>query len=125
MERHSDQVWLDYSKSHKTQALLDRAQRITGLPKEVVSGEESLQVLRYGKLGHYSCHYDSPPSHIPDGQLVRLGTASLVFVHFGFASLVFSLADCAFVHSNIYSVGLAGDYALSIHFFCLLFFLDC
>ena len=32
----------------------------------------------------------------------------------GFASLGFSLADCAFVHSNIYSVGLAGDDALSI-----------
>jgi len=76
MERHSDQVWLGYNIS-QAHSVLHRAQKITGLPKAVVSGEASLQVLHYGKQGHYSCHYDSPPSHIPDGRVVRLGTMAI------------------------------------------------
>jgi hypothetical protein len=76
MERYSDQVWLEYGKN-STEPLLERAQKITGLPRTVVSGETSLQVLHYGKLGHYSCHYDSPPSHIPNGQIVRIGTLAV------------------------------------------------
>jgi hypothetical protein len=76
MERHSDQVWLQYNAS-QTKPVLHRAAKITGLPKAVVAGEGSLQVLHYGKLGHYSCHYDSPPSHIPSGQVVRLGTMAV------------------------------------------------
>lgn len=76
MERHSDQVWLRYNSSH-TKSLLHRAEKITGLPQAVVAGESAMQVLHYGKLGHYSCHYDSPPSQIPNGQVVRLGTLAV------------------------------------------------
>lgn len=76
MQRHSDQAWLPYNSS-TTQAVAHRAEKITGLPNAIVTGEQALQVLHYGKLGHYSCHYDSPPSHIPSGTVVRLGTMAV------------------------------------------------
>jgi hypothetical protein len=77
MQRHSDQVWLPWA-NNKTKQVVERAAKITGLPKSIVSGEfGGLQVLHYSKLGHYSCHYDSPPSHIPDGRVVRLGTMAV------------------------------------------------
>lgn len=76
MQRHSDVVWLGYD-DNKTKPIVERAVKITGLPEGIVAGETGLQVLHYGKLGHYSCHYDSPPSHIPDGRVVRLATMAV------------------------------------------------
>lgn len=79
MQRHSDQVWLEYNRTD-TQRLVRRAANLTGLPDAVVAGEKKMQVLHYGKRGHYSCHWDTPPDHCPNGPVVRLGTMVL-FLH--------------------------------------------
>jgi hypothetical protein len=76
MQRFSDQVWLKYNRTD-TQRLVRRAGEITGLPEVVVSGESAMQVLHYGKLGHYSCHWDTPPDQCPKGPIMRLGTMVL------------------------------------------------
>lgn len=79
MQRHSDQVWLSYNQTD-TQKLVHRAAKLTGLPDKVVAAEKYMQVLHYGKRGHYSCHWDTPPDHCPHGPVVRLGTMVL-FLH--------------------------------------------
>jgi len=76
MQRYSDQVWLKYQKN-ATQRHVRRAAKITGLRENVVAGETAMQVLHYGKRGHYSCHWDSPPDHCPNGPITRLGTMVL------------------------------------------------
>jgi len=80
MQRYSDQVWMKYDRND-TARLVRRAAQITGLPEPVVSGEPGgMQVLHYGKRGHYSCHWDTPPDHCPYGPVMRFGTMAL-FLH--------------------------------------------
>ena len=75
-DRYSSQTWLSYEAPLLRQ-LLVRAQAVTGLPAEVVNASEMLQVVRYPRLGHYSCHHDSSPDMI-DAGLIRLGTLGVV-----------------------------------------------
>lgn len=76
MQRYSDQVWLRY-KRNDTKKLVRRAAEITSLSEGIVEGETAMQVLHYGKLGHYSCHWDTPPDQCPNGPVTRLGTMVL------------------------------------------------
>ncbi|XP_068679566.1 transmembrane prolyl 4-hydroxylase-like [Montipora foliosa] len=39
--------------------MIDRVEKLTQLPREMVEGAESLQVVKYDKYGHYHAHYDS------------------------------------------------------------------
>jgi len=71
--RHSLQKWLPY-ESTETEQLVPRARRLTQLTESIES--EELQVLRYPRLGHYSCHHDSSPDSIEEGY-ARLATLAL------------------------------------------------
>jgi hypothetical protein len=95
MQRHSDQIWLAYNRTD-TQKLVQRASNLTGLPNKAVAAEKYMQVLHYGKRGHYSCHWDTPPDHCPNGPVVRLGTMVL-FLHEpqGGGQIAFPAADKA------------------------------
>ncbi|XP_074616194.1 transmembrane prolyl 4-hydroxylase-like [Acropora palmata] len=42
--------------------MIDRIEKLTQLPREIVDGAESLQVVKYDKYGHYHAHYDSSPT---------------------------------------------------------------
>jgi len=69
-ERHSKQAWLfmDAWTDPMMNQIREKVLRITGLPREIVYGGEMLQVLNYGRDGHYNAHYDSEThlkEHIP------------------------------------------------------------
>lgn len=77
MQRFSDQIWMKYNRTD-TQRFVRRASEITHLSKGIIAGEPAgMQVLRYGKRGHYSCHWDTPYDMCPNGPIMRLGTMVL------------------------------------------------
>lgn len=74
MSRHSDQVWLRHRTGQPLlRKVLARAQSVTGFTDEVMKHTEDMQVVRYRRQGHYSCHHDSSPDLIDEGD-VRLAT---------------------------------------------------
>lgn len=42
--------------------MIDKIEKLTKLPRVIVEGSESLQVVKYDKYGHYHAHYDSSSS---------------------------------------------------------------
>ncbi|XP_029188184.2 transmembrane prolyl 4-hydroxylase-like [Acropora millepora] len=59
--RFSDQVWLrqDKTADQVLRRLHERIIKLTRLPRKLVQGSESMQVVRYQTSGHYHTHYDS------------------------------------------------------------------
>ncbi|XP_031555649.1 transmembrane prolyl 4-hydroxylase-like isoform X2 [Actinia tenebrosa] len=57
--RHSNETWLDMWEDDILRDLNFRKAALTGLPLEVIEGSETPVVIKYGKGGHYHCHYDS------------------------------------------------------------------
>jgi len=77
MSRYSDQVWLPHAdrKASLVREIMARAQAVTGFPDEVMKSTEKMQVVRYQRQGHYSCHHDSSPDliNIGDTRVATLG----------------------------------------------------
>lgn len=75
--RYSDQVWLrrDARDGSLVKEITARAQAVTGFPDEVMNTED-MQVVRYGRQGHYACHHDSSPDSIDEGD-TRLATLGI------------------------------------------------
>jgi len=58
--RYSHTAWLHSTIPDPIQnRMIDRIETLTQLPREIVEGAESLQVVKYDKYGHYHAHYDS------------------------------------------------------------------
>lgn len=59
--RFSDTSWLrqDKSADHILRRLHERIVKLTKLPRKILQGSESMQVVRYQTFGHYHAHYDS------------------------------------------------------------------
>ncbi|XP_078365033.1 transmembrane prolyl 4-hydroxylase-like [Oculina patagonica] len=61
--RYSHTAWLHSTIPDPIQnRMIDRVEKLTQLPREIVEGAESLQVVKYDKYGHYHAHYDSSSS---------------------------------------------------------------
>ncbi|EDO47329.1 predicted protein, partial [Nematostella vectensis] len=60
-ERYSNQAWLGQGRKADDvmKRLRARTGKLTRLPPELMQGSEPVQVVRYGKDGHYNGHYDS------------------------------------------------------------------
>ncbi|PFX31382.1 Transmembrane prolyl 4-hydroxylase [Stylophora pistillata] len=59
--RYSEQAWLrqDKTADHILRRLHERISRLTKLPRKLLQGSESMQVVRYQASGHYHAHFDS------------------------------------------------------------------
>ncbi|KAJ7360407.1 prolyl 4-hydroxylase [Desmophyllum pertusum] len=58
--RYSHTAWLHSTIQDPIQnRMIDRVEKLTKLPREIVEGAESLQVVKYDKYGHYHAHYDT------------------------------------------------------------------
>ncbi|RMX59582.1 hypothetical protein pdam_00003641 [Pocillopora damicornis] len=59
--RYSDQAWLrqDKTADHILRRLHERIAKLTKLPRKLLQGSESMQVVRYQTSGHYHAHFDS------------------------------------------------------------------
>lgn len=59
--RFSEQVWLrqDKTADHVLRRLHERIIKLTRIPRKLVRGGESMQVVRYQVSGHYHAHFDS------------------------------------------------------------------
>lgn len=59
--RYSEQAWLrqDKTADHILRRLHERISKLTKLPRKLLQGSESMQVVRYQASGHYHAHFDS------------------------------------------------------------------
>ncbi|KAL9974815.1 hypothetical protein ACROYT_G011902 [Oculina patagonica] len=59
--RFSDQTWINQRalEDPVLDQVTERVVELTRLPREIIYGSERIQVVRYGKHGHYHAHFDS------------------------------------------------------------------
>merc|ERR1712176_847030 len=74
--RYSDEGAMGF-QSVLAQTILARVQKSTKLPAEWVNRSDAFTVLRYRKLGHYTCHHDEDEPSIQKG-MFRIATMMIV-----------------------------------------------
>jgi len=72
--RYSDQTWINQRAlaDPVLDKVTERIVELTRLPREIVYGSERIQVVRYGKYGHYHAHFDSETEQRTDKKCCHL-----------------------------------------------------
>lgn len=72
--RYSDQTWVNQRSlgDPVLNKVIERVIELTRLSREIIYGSERIQIVRYGKHGHYHAHFDSETDKRTDKRCCQL-----------------------------------------------------
>ncbi|PFX31383.1 Transmembrane prolyl 4-hydroxylase [Stylophora pistillata] len=72
--RYSDQTWVNQRALDDPvlNKVIERVVELTRLSREIIYGSERIQIVRYGKHGHYHAHFDSETDKRTDKRCCQL-----------------------------------------------------